>query len=381
MGGLVTTLKCSLVLIGALLVGKVFGRSIARPLGGYERLLSRLTPGTNQLSLSHASAVVLTNRVDHDILLNAVSKVMAKHPMLRSYIDRPEEKENGENGQQQTWNFCDRPLAELAREVVTTVTVDNVQEAWQTQMQESLNRAQFNLNGPQWSLTNIAPSPSPSSSSSAAGAWVFCVNHGADDQGSINLVVNDLIKCINTAIGEEANLGEPAPFPPSMEDAIAQGAQLPLPTTGAWALYQMGNSLQFPAMIPRHVASQQGQGQRYSNPDCRETICEYVKLDAEVVARLRAKCRARGITVTSALSAAMLAITSNAIQTQTGGKKGGGGGQQNNDALLTDQKLRFLLSVDLRPYVFCSIALPSFLVYLSLSLSLSYCLSAFSDTT
>ena len=46
---------------------------------------------------------------------------------------------------------------------------------WQSIMQDSLNKAEFKSKGPLWRLTNIV------CRNSNSAAWVFCINHGADD--------------------------------------------------------------------------------------------------------------------------------------------------------------------------------------------------------
>ncbi len=304
-----------------------------RPLGGYERLLSRLTPGTNSLSLSHASAVVLNKRVASEVLVQAVTAVIEKQPMLRSYIERPEEKEY-------SWMYCDKAPSELAKDVVTTVQVDSFTEGWQAQMQASLNNAEFEEQGPLWKLINIE------SSTADQNAWVFCFNHGADDQSSLNCVISDLVAACNALSSSEnigsGVIGECLAFPESMEDAMVQGAQFPLPQTLGWAAFQMGNSLRRPAMIPWHVSRRAKNTEaRFQDPDQRATFCEFLTLDDETVMRLRHRGRALGVTFTSLLSASMLSITSTAIQTQ---------GQEGAAKALADLPLRFLLSVDLRPY-------------------------------
>lgn len=49
-----------------------------RPLGGYERLLSRLTPCTDTLSLSHAASYLLNRTVSHDLLTAAAALSVAR---------------------------------------------------------------------------------------------------------------------------------------------------------------------------------------------------------------------------------------------------------------------------------------------------------------
>ena len=304
-----------------------------RPLGGYERLLSRLSPGTKALSLSHACTVVLNKRVASEVLVQAVTAVAEKQPILRSCIERSKEGGYG-------WVYCEKAPSELAKDIVTTVQVDSLAEAWQAEMQASLNNAEFGEQSPQWRLTNIE------SLTSGKSAWVFCVNHAVDDQRSLNSVIVDLVTTCNSISSakkvEKGVIGEALAFPDSMEDAMVQGAQAILPQTLAWAGFQLANSLRRPAMVPWFVSrGAKKKEARFQDPDQRSTFCAYMTLDSETVAKLRQRGRARGVTLTSLLSAAMLSITSTAIQTH--------GYEREVDSIVA-LPLRFLLSVDLRPY-------------------------------
>ena len=101
-------------------------------------------------------------------------------------------------------------------------------------------------------------------------------------------------------------IGSPIEFPPSMEDAVAHGANYPLPSTLTWALFQMYNSLQMPTMLPKHLSSDRKKYEpMYSDPNRRVTFCEYFELESATLKLLRESAE-RGITITSILSAAML---------------------------------------------------------------------------
>ena len=63
-----------------------YSSRIVRPLGGYERLLSRTVKGTNNLSLSHGCVYILNKQYKQDELLPALAKVIDKHEILSAKI-------------------------------------------------------------------------------------------------------------------------------------------------------------------------------------------------------------------------------------------------------------------------------------------------------
>ena len=315
-----------------------------RRLGGYERLLSRKTPGTDSLSLSHGASFILNQSVDEGILVKAVALSMARHPMLRVCI-------NGEG----EFAYCEeKDLTRLARRVVKTMQTDSVDltGVWKHELERALNDARLEEGGPLWWLVNVV--------GGGESAWVFCVNHGIDDQKSLNIVVKDLTK----ACRELASLGgeemgkqqqqqqqqqqhaiDSLPFPPSVEEAVAP--QPPSFRTLTWALFQLCNALRMPAMVPTRVLQSMARDPSLAatlkSPNERKTYVETFILSEDIATKLRNKCRLRGVTVTSLLSASMLAVTSAAISE-------GESTEEKRDSLL-----RFLLSVDLRPFAATSV--------------------------
>ena len=51
---------------------------VIRPLGGYERLLSRKTPGTNQVSLSHGCVAIVRGCANDKELAFAVGYILKR---------------------------------------------------------------------------------------------------------------------------------------------------------------------------------------------------------------------------------------------------------------------------------------------------------------
>jgi hypothetical protein len=322
--------------------GVSLGGGVARKLGGYERVLSREAPGDQGLSLSHGTAYVLSGSMDNDALTRAVGMCMQKHPILRVNIA----KENGTD----VFRYCPQPLSELANAVVNTVSVldTDFENIWRDYLEKSLNKARFEPQYPLWKLFNIV------SSTGSRSAWVFQVNHGIDDQQSTNMIVNDILAYRNSqSSGKTRNplreiMTKALPFPASIEEAIgpAKGVNL---ATLAWSLYQLYNMVSGPAMVPARVRSlydsDPNSHANFADPDSRETFVEAFRIDSSSTQRLRANCRKEGVTVTHALAAAMLALTSETIE--------GRFLNSNKVAKLEkpeDQTLRFLLSVGLRPF-------------------------------
>ena len=312
-----------------------------RDLGGYERLLGRRSPGTDALSLSHAAAFLLTGAVDDAAVVAAAAAAMARHPMLRAGIRR-----DATTGRE-AWVLCDRPVQALAREVVRTSDgVADLDTAWQREFNAALNGPAFPADGPQWRLLNLA------GAGGGVGAWVFCVNHAADDQQSLNIVVTEMLAHIARGNVGDSNTGSPMPFPASIEDAVAPGG--PGLKTAQWSLYQLQNSAAGAAVLPaRIVRLRQADPDTYTaayvDPDARSTYCEFLRLTAGETEALRLACRAKGVTITNAASAAVLAVTAAAFQTAAA-NDGAGAFAPPDARAVRAQRLRFLLSVGLRPF-------------------------------
>jgi hypothetical protein len=164
---------------------------------------------------------------------------------------------------------------------------------WEAAYYDSLNFAKFSPAGPQWALKNIVLAPSTDKRQKDAqqqqqqqqSAWVFSVNHGADDQRSVNIMVNELVadcKKLSAAAAsskkdEEIEDDFPAfAFPDSIETAVAPG--LPSAKTFLWAVYQVFNMLLGPVMVPRRVSSSKDAAARAAtaDPDSRRTFCRFL---------------------------------------------------------------------------------------------------------
>lgn len=307
-----------------------------RELGGYERLLGRKTPGTDAVSLSHGAAFVFKSAVTNDALVDAATYSMTLHPMLHAYIvSDPLGKD--------AWASCDRSTSELACEVIQTVKVPTAlfETEWKTEMQGALNNRTFPSDGPQWKLTNIVAEDGSTS------AWVFCVNHAADDQQSLNIVVKDMLEFIYGSVKSIIEIGDVKAFPPNIETAIAP--EFPSWKTVSWSIFQLLNSAAGAQVLPAKVLrtrklDPQLYRDMYQDPNKRSTFCEFFTLTAEETENLRTTSRANGVTITNALAAAVLAVTSAFFQADSAD------GVPSQQTQMKAKRLRFLLSVGLRSF-------------------------------
>ena len=165
----------------------------------------------------------------------------------------------------------------------------------------------------------------------------------------MNIVVKDLLEFIYSYSDREylsttskvAPGVSSLPFPKCVEHAIAPDF-LSMDTL-KWGLFQLGNQVMNADMLPTNIIENyRSNPERYSgeyvNPDMRSTFLEYLILTNDEVNTLRLACRAHGVTISNVLSAAVLSLTSFFFQKNDKGTP------------MKSKKLRFLLSVGLRPF-------------------------------
>ncbi len=318
-------------------------KSSIRKLGGYERLLSRIAPGKDSVSLSHGCVALLNYNEDniaYDDLLDSISRCIDKHPMLGVYIDK-----SSNDIKEQYFNKCEiegigstTSSLDLANEVLEVQNMESLEfeNNWKESLENAINGAIFPTNGPQWKMKCINVVEKKEM------AWIFTFNHGIDDQQSVNILISDLIKEYVTYNTSPLDV---KPFPPSIEDAISP--ELPGLNTLKWSLFQLGNSASGAKQIPNNVIdlkdSSPDMYKKYKDPESRRTIIQTFDLDPEQLTTLRTACKERGLTVTHALAAAMLFVTERVIHDESDNDIGSNNSKRSS-------VLRFLLSVGLRPF-------------------------------
>lgn len=215
------------------------------------------------------------------------------------------------------------------------------------------------------------------STSEERSCWVFCFNHGTNDQKATNLMVTELLDVIssnapfkglnpsNAVISklitdhikftngrkethvenhlETSNKVEmemttnafknidnkpktdwTSPFPRSLESALHCG--MSLDSLGEWEKlqsqdYYENEASRVPDKIRQNYAKHPDIFAHYENPLTRKAFVDLIQLSEEDTARLMLKCRLKGVTVTSVLSAAVLLVTSVFLQNKGDGKE------------------------------------------------------------
>ena len=216
--------------------------------------------------------------------------------------------------------------------------------------------------------------------------WIFGLNHGINDQKSLNILVQELLDCINnnnsaslkneknpknkTENEKHENNDEKSsendetktqrtesddsilkfgpdclPFPPALEVAVT-------PSVSIWKILQWAVPQMFyippkeASFVPTKLLENYKEDPvLYANYGCaekRKTFIECFKLTKKETRELIEVCRFNRVTVTSALSAAMLSLTSSFIQNGT-----------TDDGREEDLKTMYLkiqVPVDTRPF-------------------------------
>lgn len=150
------------------------------------------------------------------------------------------------------------------------------------------------------------------------------MNHGIDDQRSVHLMLEDIM----TLLRSPQKKLTPHAFPPSIESAVATGLS---PRTVKWALFQLKNSMSGALVLPPSLATSSTTTADMTDPDKRTTIVRLLTVSASTMAKLKG---ALGVTVTHALAAAVSAVTARYLTPSSA----------------EETKVRFLLSVGLRPF-------------------------------
>lgn len=296
------------------------GMVLFRPLGSYERLLSRKSVGSDTIALSHGCVTILEGNVTDNDLLLSIEFVIAKHPMLRSII------------KDRQWAEYEGPARQLSQKIFSSerVSIDSFDTTWRLRLERSFNSPLFDLLEPQWRLHHI--------SSSGKHALVFTFNHGMDDQQSIQYLLKDMIAYL---CGLKDNSKKS--FPQSIEESLSE-KNLSLSTI-LWALYQLKNSLDNPKVLPSQIEMKLKNDENFrsqiSLPSSRSTIYSLLSLSLEETTALIKLTKKYNFSVTQFLSAIVASVTADLISSQL----------SKNSSSTGNILLRFLLSVGLRKYL------------------------------
>ena len=178
----------------------------------------------------------------------------------------------------------------------------------------------------------------------------------------MNNIVTDLLSFLdNDFKSVDSSSGSYLPTLPSIETVIAPTG--PTFRTAKWSAYQLLNMLSGAQLIPKHIknaisTADDKKSTIYSNPNTRSTFTRRFIIDKEKFTKFRAVCKKNEVSVTHGLSALEAVLTASLIDglfraddddhhSTSSTKKG-------SLLLFNPVKLRFLLSVSLRPFASAS---------------------------
>lgn len=284
--------------------------------------------------MTHVCAVVLNKTPkDEAIFRQAVQEAMESHPLLNARIQGDGEPDRRidmmqmvREGEPNPCTFVtDRPLS--VKDVLRIHTVDDLEKAWQSTFVQDLDDTECSWcikeDGPLWKLDWFR------SKEGEKSALVFSLNHAISDQSSINRLNDQIL--FNLASLEEKGKIEPSSvkqeMPVAMEDSVlglgqrwseigprgftlntikyvlgkaAEGAKNPviLPDTAK----EGGDN---PILGALQIISGKTAGGQDETSQERKTVAQFRTLSDEITTKLLEQCRANGVSMSNALTAAM----------------------------------------------------------------------------
>ena len=214
-------------------------------------------------------------------------------------------------------------------------------------------------------------------SSRTKSCWILCFNHGLTDQKSTNALVAELLASIHlsaSVTNSQSNRSDDSKeqetthhsnteaatkksLPPTLEATVAKNTGL----FGIlrWMIPQfLEQPLKECSPVPLHITKNYVDDPvkfaHYSNPQSRRAMIKTFRLTQAETEGLLQRSRDNRVTVTSALTAATLAVTSLFLQSGTNVLENGESGAIDSAEVfgkdnLQTQNLRFLIAVDTRP--------------------------------
>ena len=367
----------------SLAASAVAGAPLRRELGSQENLMLPRQYGANPdvtfPPMNHVSCAVLApgSAVPSAAgLRHAVAAVMAAHPLLRATVEGDGEPDARidlfqmvRKGDNAPCTFvAPRDAADAAfgpDDVLTVVDVPaagDLAGSWRATFARDLD------DGGAW--CDVAGGRTPlwklelhRQADRKAAALVFSFNHAISDQGSANRLTDQIL-----ALAADFDMGgrperKPAAqeIPPSVEESVL-GRQQRFKDVAAGGFgpgtvrYVGGKALEetkAPVILPDAAPANQGAGGRIAAAlatisgqaaggedaagGARRSVLAFRSLSEEVTERLLEQCRARGVSVTNALSAALTLASTDFV---AAGNRNGGKGKARNYKILQSLDMR-----------------------------------------
>ena len=293
--------------------------------------------------MTHVCAVVLSATPEESIFRQALQEAMAAHPLLNARVEGDGEPEKRidlmqmvRKGDPNPCTFVMDTQSPFSVDQVLTVynSLDDEAELtqqWQNTFVQDLDDDGSWCNtesGPLWKVEWYR-----SSNKEKPCALVFSLNHAISDQSSVNRFVDQIMQNV-ASLESSGNIDPPsklhADMPMSVEDSVLglghrfseEGTKSFSLSTVSYVLGKAGESSKDPVILPNPTTADQeetanpllgalqiisgktagGQDQGSAN---RETVAQFRTLDQDTTTAVLNKCRANGVSMSNALTAAM----------------------------------------------------------------------------
>ena len=326
--------------------------SSTRTLGSQELLMlprqyrPKLDKGEQPFpSMSHVSVTILSATPSVEALSQAIEMAMDTHPLLRCHVEgdgEPDERidlfQMVRKGEPNPCRFVSPSEKTFtSKDVLRVVDVDGTDadalaKSWQDNFSTDIDDGSWYKianEGPLWRLTLHRLNKGDKC------ALVFASNHAISDQGSVNMLMDQLIADVasieeNGAIISKAASQE---MPMAMEDSVlgkerrwsdiqTEGIS---PSTIKYVADKAAEGFRNPVILPDSeksgdstlaaittIMGRSAGGESDSSTE-RKTVLQFRTLSKETTAALLEACRANGVTITNALTAAAALTSSDFI--------------------------------------------------------------------
>ena len=345
---------------------KLFAASMAatstdlcRELGSQENLMLPRQYGVNKEvtfpSMNHVSCAVLAegSAIPSEIALkHAIEKVMEAHPLLRATVEgdgEPDERidlfKMVRKGDNSPCTFVAGEKANFGVEdvlrIVEVSDSKDLESSWQSTFLSDLD------DGSTW--CDVASGKTPLwklelHKSSTKGALVFSFNHAISDQSSASRLTDQILSlAADFDSGSSTKVPSKQEIPPSVEESVlGKDQRFKDIEVGGFGLgtvkYVGGKALEetkAPVILPDDpsnkseggglagalttISGNAAGGDDESSLD-RKSVLAFRSLSQDTAEKLLQKCRANGVSITNALSAAVTLASTNFVAEGASGK-------------------------------------------------------------
>lgn len=299
-------------------------------------------------SMSHVQVTTISATPSVEALSKAIDIALDTHPLLRCHVEgdgEPSERidlfQMVRKGEPNPCTFVSPETKTFTgKDVLRVIDVDGggsdaLEQSWKGNFAQDIDDGSWYENsssGPLWKLT--LHRMKDGSGGDSPCAIVFHSNHAISDQGSVNVLMDQLLSDVVSIeqSGKVSNNAVAQDMPMAMEDSVlgtsnrwsdVQTAGIS-PGTIKYVADKAGEGFRNPVILPDSgendgggdsivgavstIMGQSAGGESESSSE-RKTVLQFRNLSSETTSALLEACRANGVSITNALIAAM-ALTS-----------------------------------------------------------------------